>query len=163
MAVSHANRLNHGVLELVFTDCGQRKTAAEPQVPQRCVPIRKLFRVEGQGDSGAVCLHFDFFFDRARFAVIHHEGVFAGRNARNRKVAVTICGRMIRMIEHAHVGEHPRMHIALETEEHLGVREHEVQRWAFGQLSLVGFLVSSAGFRCRLVSDCDGARRTDGR
>ena len=90
---------------------------------------RRLFGLERKVGRHVATLDLDFLCRRrshgSRFAMIRLEGVSAVRHVLDGVFAILITYREVRMIHYAHVGEHPRMHVALEPQERFGAWEGE--------------------------------------
>src|SRR5437870_12496102 len=107
---------------------------------------RELFGLQRKVGRHVATLDLDFLCRRrshgSRFAMIRLEGVSAVRHVLDGVFAIFITYCEVRMIHYAHVGEHPRMHVALEPQERFGAWEGEREVRTASHLRSVFFLVA---------------------
>src|ERR1017187_5295157 len=131
-AVSTANQKSHGfVLDTAFDFIDVWSPAT------RCAgaaQIAKLFDFEGKVRGHIAVFHFHVLRLSTKLAVRRLDGVFAGRHILDDELAVLVADAKVRAVKHADPREHPRMHIALETQKHFRLRERVGQIRGTGRL-----------------------------
>src|ERR1035441_2741405 len=119
-AVSTANQYSHGLVWIAafaFIDVWSPATHCAG-----AALIAKLFDFEGKIHGYIAVLDFHVLRLRAELAVRGFNGVFAGRHILDDELAVLVADAKVRAVKHADPREHPRMHVALETQKHFRLR-----------------------------------------
>src|ERR1035438_4145137 len=136
-AVSTVNQYSHGLVWIAafaFINVWSPAT--------RCAgtaQIAKLFDCEGKVRGHIAVFHFHVLRLNTKLAVRRLDRVFAGRHILDDEPAVLVADTKVRAVKHADPREHPRMYVALETQEHFRLHVRVGQVRGAGRLPLVGF------------------------